>query len=337
MAVDLTKLAGSEIGIFRLQNLISARGGTSVVYEAIINNDALYTHRKGTRVALKIMRMDPRKESNQTEFENMIRRETDLLNRFRHPGILRIFSLNRHKSGDPYRSRATEVDPKQPPWYIAMELLPGQPVSKLRLKRYALSWRVELLYQIAVVLEYLHSRGYGHLDLKPENILFRENPDKKTVPQPVLIDFGLTTHLAEPPPRAATLTHCSPERLQWLQQNRKNKNQLPAGVSPKTLPFDYLASDVWSFGVLCYEVLNERYLYQNIKSGKTNDSMQRTGRTVLAGKIVHQAPDPMDNDVPPLLGQLVEAMLDPDPETRPTINDIIDYLETSIELASPRL
>ncbi len=310
----------TKVGIYRLENELSNSGGTGVVYEASIRPEKdKFKHRGDKRVALKFAR---NKGHHKDTFEDLLRREVKLLNGMRHPGIVRVLPIAQYKDNQ-YVGRASNLP--DTPWYFAMELLYPETLKSLKFGNYPLPWRVELLYQLATTLAHMHKHHErAHRDLKPDNVLFRTKPEVSQMPVPVLIDFGLSEkRKATLTVNAATLSHASPERVEHLISGRKGS------FEATSMSFDYLASDVWSFGVICYEVLTGRYIY-----GDVNTSM---GRTAIADVIVNKYPDPIGRELPERLGQLVMAMLQPTPHHRPTMKQIIEYLETGIELIPPRI
>lgn len=303
---------GTLIGPFRLENPVSERGGMASVYEASVV-DANTPERNGKRVALKIARQGG---SNDHIFETLLRQETEMLNGLRHPGVVRIVPIEQFNRRQ-LVARASKLPGA--PWYFAMELLSRYSMTDVipQQRRYSLLWRVDLLYQIAIILEFLHQREIAHRDLKPENILFRTPPNPKETPSPVLIDFGLgLKRQIAPDVQAATITHASPERVYHLMQ---------AGYRSTDVNFDHLPADIWALGVIAYELLTGYYPFG-----------QGDPRTVLSQRILNEMPPRMQG-VPLELEKLVAYMLDKRPQNRPKISQVIHMLEHKIELIAPRI
>jgi serine/threonine protein kinase len=96
--------------------------------------------------------------------------------------------------------------------------------------------------QIARALDAIHARGVIHRDLKPPNILFRDNG------RPVLVDFGLAKSLSAKTTLTrhgmviATPRYMSPEQCLGRAADHR--------------------SDLYSLGVIFYEMLSGRRLYE---------------------------------------------------------------------------
>ncbi len=96
----------------------------------------------------------------------------------------------------------------------------------------------EFLLSMLPVLQFIHDRGAIHRDIKPENIL-RRHPDGKIV----LVDFGVAkqgsaTALAKPGTTAGTQGYAPMEQLRGGQA--------------------YPASDIYSLGVTCIQLLTKK-------------------------------------------------------------------------------
>lgn len=93
--------------------------------------------------------------------------------------------------------------------------------------------------RLAAALAHAHERGIVHGDLKPANILLRNDGE------PALIDFNLAQDIATKQTEivGGTLPYMAPEQLQALVRRQ-----------PTATP----AADIFSFGVIIYELLEGR-------------------------------------------------------------------------------
>jgi predicted Ser/Thr protein kinase len=152
-------------------------------------------------------------------------RERDILASLEHPNIARLYDAG--------------VDELGRPW-LALEYVPGRAIdAHCRAHGATTRERVRMLLQVCDAVAYAHDRLVVHCDLKPSNILVTGDGQVR------LIDFGIAklmqagrtqdSDLAEATGRALTPDYASPEQLR--------------GDALST------ASDVYSLGVIAYELL----------------------------------------------------------------------------------
>jgi FixJ family two-component response regulator len=126
--------------------------------------------------------------------------------------------------------------------FIAMEYLSGGTLAARIHEGMTSLTALRIASQIAQALNAIHERGIIHRDLKPPNILFRGNG------RPVLVDFGLAKNLAANTVLTrhgmviATPRYMSPEQCLGRAADHR--------------------SDLYSLGVIFYEMLSGRRLYE---------------------------------------------------------------------------
>jgi tetratricopeptide (TPR) repeat protein len=172
------------------------------------------------RVALKL----PRLAWGAGLAERMAR-EREIGAMLEHPAIARLYDAGLDDRGRPY---------------LAFEYIDGQPIDAwCESQALSLRGRLALFVQVVKAVAYAHGRLVVHRDLKPSNVLV--TPDG----QAHLLDFGIAkllqdalpgqTHLTRDQGRVLTPHYASPEQI--------------AGEAIT------VASDVYSLGVLLYELL----------------------------------------------------------------------------------
>ncbi|HMB69623.1 MAG TPA: serine/threonine-protein kinase, partial [bacterium] len=223
-------------------------GGMGVVYEA----EQQSPRRK---VALKVVRGG----HLVTELSvKLFQREAETLGRLKHPGIGAIYESGRTAEGQ---------------HFFAMELVRGETLSRhvekrgaaagdrpagaaqltrAELSRDEIRYRLNLLRQICDAVNYAHQRGVIHRDLKPSNILITEDGEPK------ILDFGL-----------ARITDSDTEALSIVSEVGSIRGTLPY-MSPEQTrgkPDEIdVRTDVYSLGVILYELLAGRLPYDTSKS-----------------------------------------------------------------------
>jgi serine/threonine protein kinase len=147
-------------------------------------------------------------------------REAQSAGGLQHPNIITIYDMG--NEGDlPY---------------IAMELVEGENLEQVIARRAAIPVSLKLVYamQACRAFDYAHKRGIVHRDIKPGNIMVAKDGTVKVV------DFGiarvLETSKTQTGMLIGTFAYMSPEQYHGEHADER--------------------SDIWSFGVLLYELLS---------------------------------------------------------------------------------
>jgi serine/threonine protein kinase/Flp pilus assembly protein TadD len=206
------------------------RGGMGNVFLAE-RTRAGYTQ----RVALKLLRPDLFHPLGAAPgLEERFARERQILARLEHPGIARLIDGGYGAGGRPY---------------LAMEYVEGDSLSAFVEKRQLdIEARIELFIAVCDAVHYAHQRLVIHRDLKPSNIVIPESGEPK------LLDFGIAT-LVEPEPEAGPAGEITGTRTGlWFT---------PSYASPEQVRRERVTilSDVYSLGVLLYELLSGQRPY----------------------------------------------------------------------------
>jgi eukaryotic-like serine/threonine-protein kinase len=212
---------GRRIGPYQILDEIGA-GGMGAVYLAERTGEFRQ------RVALKLIR--PGMDSGM--FVSRFRRERQILAALDHPNIAHLLDGGAADDGRPY---------------FVMEHVAGKPLHEwCAAHAVTTEQRLRLFLDVCGAVEYAHQRLVVHRDLKPANILVTDDGTVK------LLDFGIakllgsetaaeTVALTEMGGHLMTPEYASPEQVR--------------GVAVTT------ATDVYSLGVILYELLAGRLPY----------------------------------------------------------------------------
>jgi hypothetical protein len=171
--------------------------------------------------------------------------------------------------------------------YIAMELVEGENLDQLISRRAPLPLSLKLVYatQACRALDYAHKRGIVHRDIKPGNVMVSKEGTVKVV------DFGIARVLEASKTQTGmligTFAYMSPEQYQGEHADER--------------------SDIWSFGVLFYELL----CYQRPFAGDSPVSLLRS--------ICEKEPEPLSKflpDCPTELQDILSKALQKSPSER---------------------
>jgi TolB-like protein/Flp pilus assembly protein TadD/tRNA A-37 threonylcarbamoyl transferase component Bud32 len=226
------------------------------------------------------------------------RREIRIARKIGHPNICKVYDLFTH-SGD-----GRESIP-----FVTMEMLEGQTLAE-RLRQGPLEPAQTLSYalQMADGLAAAHDKGIVHSDFKSANVMLVVQPDGKE--RLVITDFGLARNFtpgaeAAPDEPAGTPGYMAPE--QWTGM----------GVT--------FATDIYSFGVVLYEMLTGAQPFGSTLSSSLL-RRQQTGSS--------PTPLALRQDLDPKWEHIIGRCLDPEPARR--FQDIYAVLEAFGPRVKPR-
>ncbi len=269
---DLHGVIGESIGNFRLVSRLG-RGGMGEVY--LGEQTSI-----GTKVAVKLLL--PAISADQehvTRFFN----EARAVQRIQHAGIVKIFDVGFHRSGQAY---------------LVMEYLEGESLARKihRQGRLHPAEIADLGKQIASVLDATHSAGITHRDLKPDNIYLVPDRELASRQRAKVLDFGIAK-------LSGTLAHVSPQTIGTLGT--------PAYMAPEqwgdASKVDWRA-DIYSLGCVAFEMACGRppFVVSTIAEacGKHLNEIPVLASTLVPG-------------IPPELDRLLAQLLEKRPEARP--------------------
>jgi serine/threonine protein kinase/Tol biopolymer transport system component len=290
LVVDKPMLAaGQHFGPYEEISQLG-EGGMGQVYLA-------WDTRLGRKVALKLL------PSSYTHDEDRVRRfgqEARAASALNHPNIITIYEIG-------------QVDGRH---FIAAEYVAGETLrARLERERLETGEALDIAVQVASALASAHKAGIVHRDIKPENIMLRDDGLVK------VLDFGLAKLTAaenfdlEAPTRAQVRT--SPGMILGTVRYMSPEQARSKEIDSQT--------DIWSFGVVLYEMLAGRLPF----NGETSSD-------VLAA-ILKNEPVPLAAQVPELpkeLERIVSKALRKNRETRyQNITDLlIDLRDLKQEL-----
>ena len=268
--------SGTTLGTYEITGSLGA-GGMGEVYRA---RDL----RLGRSVAIKVL---PEAFAADPDRVPRFEREAKVLASLNHPHIAALYGM--------------EQGPGQPPMhFLIMELVEGETLFD-RLQRGALdvSEALAIVIQIADALESAHEQGVVHRDLKPANV--KITPDDRVK----VLDFGLAKAMdsspaASSPANSPTLSVLATQAgLIMGTAAYMSPEQAKGGTTDRR-------SDVFSFGVVLYELLTGRQPFCG-----------DTAAEVMASVMIREADlTALPAGLNPRIAELIKRCLEKNPKKR---------------------
>jgi serine/threonine protein kinase/tetratricopeptide (TPR) repeat protein len=217
------RLIGTRVGPYRVVSILG-HGGMSTVYRGE-RDDSQYQQ----TVAIKVLQhatLHPRLRSR-------LHSERHILATLDHPSIARLIDSGDLEDGTPY---------------LVMEHVDGESIdSYCDSRTLFVRERLELFVKVCAAVQYAHRNLVVHRDIKSSNIFVTAEG------APKLLDFGIAKLLAP-----ESLSHTLPvTRLQ--ERILTPENAAPEQVLGRPIT---TATDIYSLGVLLYQLLTGRSPYR---------------------------------------------------------------------------
>ena len=240
------------------------------------------------------------KHRDESQYKLMINREIGIMIRCQHPTIINFFGYSLKDFSD--QNNVT----------IFMQLAEKGSLSDVLQKiqkgllndNYDNTTRQIILIGIARGMMYLHQHRILHRDLKPGNILLDSNF------YPHITDFGLSKSYEQnnsmsQSQQYGTSIYMAPEVIESTNYNWK--------------------ADVYSFGILMYEVVTDMDPYPILSKGKMSFY-------TFTQKVVNENMRPkFDIPLKPSIQKLIEKCWSKNPRERPTFEEIFKKLAYNID------
>ena len=230
----------------------------------------------GTNVAVKRLRRLSESLNTDTKIQSFAK-EIKLWSQLKHPCIVEFFGVT-------------------PTLSIVMEYMQQGNLRDLLSKRpLASTTLTKLASQIAIAMDFLHSKNVLHRDLNPNNIMVTGPIDQL---QAKLADFGMSTLKQEALKRTVTVG-------------------TPVFAAPEVLGACVFTekSDVYSFGLTLWFMENIKDPFEKVS----------TTQQLFSAVVIHKERPSLKGCV--LFPTLIQKCWDEDPAKRPTSTEIVDAIQ----------
>lgn len=286
-----------NIDNYRILDLISRNSGSSVYHVEIIKEYSNHKHtfKLKNEYAMKIVKGD-----NIFELGDFV--ECDFVNQLDHPSIIKSYDTFVHREND-----------KSNGYCIVM------PLAKCSIYtivfnsvQIASETKLDFMYQLITGVNYLHQNDIVHGDLKPNNILMYQTDGKYIIK---IADFGTSARVITSTGKVGVRTtpgYNPPEILKESCHNSMSRDIQYLGC---------FEIDIWSLGMIFLEICRQKRIFNSymfdddmlmLKTINNYLDSDWKSESIFTG-IIEDAPS------------LLERMLDRNPETRITIQEVLNH------------
>jgi serine/threonine-protein kinase len=220
-------------------------------------------------------------------------REAEIAAKLSHPHLISVVDVGLGSGGLPF---------------IVMDLVRGGTLADRKLEKHEVG---RVLMQVARGLLALHEAGIIHRDLKPSNILVEEHDDGTFDVR--LADFGIARAIGSPFDATQRMSHQVTKTGSFLGTPQYMAPEQAEGAQQASH-----ASDVFSFGVVAYELWAHELPFA-----------APVVFTALANRTLPEPPNFSDYVDDPHLRRLLRDCCASEPEKRPSLKDVSEALDAA--------
>ena len=276
-------IGGARLGHYEIVAPLGV-GGMGEVYRATDTN-------LKRAVAIKVL---PDTLASDGERLARFQREAEVLASLNHPNIAQIYGVEGLEGREAREGQGRTIA-------LVIELVEGTTLAhRIAQGALAVDAALPIAKQIAEALEAAHEKGIIHRDLKPANVMVTHDAVVK------VLDFGLAAlpQASNPPgidaTHSPTLTLAATRAGVILGTAAYMSPEQAAGKAVDK------RADIWSFGVIVWEMLTGKRLFDG-------ETISHTLADVLRAEINFQQ---LPYGTPPAIGEMLRRCLDRDTKSR---------------------
>ncbi|MGE0198442.1 MAG: protein kinase [Simkaniaceae bacterium] len=246
-----------------------------------------------TPVAIKVL--SPRYMTH-PEMVSQFLKEAEIIALTDHPNIIKLYGQGEWENG----------------LYIAMEFIQGISLKQFIMQQnLSIRSSLEIILQVSYALLHLHTHGVIHRDLKPENILITEQGGVK------VIDFGIAQISQE---GNHPFTFKQGQFLGTPSYMSPQQKKDPLRVT--------FATDIYSLGVVAFELLVGKLSFGNIQLSLLPKELQKIVKKMLEPSLEDRYQDVVDL-ITDITHYLRSESFNKKPGSAKEVKEVWEHLEES--------